>query len=154
MRRSTKVQLGLIIFSKLVTIIFPIPQALLQRSGVPSPSPWIRPSMRTKYQYHLPLEKRKCEYISRVLVAQSCPTLCDPLGHRLPGSSVHGILQARILEWVAIPFSRGSSQPRDQTWVFCTAGRFVTIWVTKEDYLVPNPGCTHWNWVLQKMGQW
>ena len=43
------------------------------------------------------------------------------------GSSVHGILQAEILEWVAIPISRGSSQPRDQTWVSCIAGRFFTI---------------------------
>ena len=52
-----------------------------------------------------------------------------------------GILQARILEWVSIPFSRGSSQPRDQTWVFCITGRFFTIWATREDhtppYLVP-----------------
>ena len=51
----------------------------------------------------------------KLLVAQSCLTLCDYLDCSLPGSSVHGILQARILEWVAIPFSRGSSQPRDQT---------------------------------------
>ena len=47
------------------------------------------------------------------LVAQSCLTLCDPMDYSLPGSSVHGILQARILQWVAISFSRGSSQPRD-----------------------------------------
>ena len=44
---------------------------------------------------------------------QSCPTLCDPMDRSPPGSSVHGILQARILEWVAMPFSRGSSRPRD-----------------------------------------
>ena len=44
--------------------------------------------------------------------AQSCPTLCDPMDCSLPGSSVHGIFQARILEWVAISISRGSSQPR------------------------------------------
>ena len=50
----------------------------------------------------------------------------------LPGSSVHGIPQARILEWVAIPFSRGSSQPRDWTWVSLIAGRFFTIWATRE----------------------
>ena len=49
-------------------------------------------------------------------VAQSCPTLCDPVDCSLPGSSVHGIFQARILEWVAISFSRGSSQPRDEPW--------------------------------------
>ena len=48
--------------------------------------------------------------------AQLCPTLCDPMDCSLPGSSVHGILQARILEWVTIPFSRGSSQPRNQIW--------------------------------------
>ena len=50
-----------------------------------------------------------------MLVAQSCLTLCNPMNYSLPASSVHGILQARILEWVAIPFSRGSSQSRDQT---------------------------------------
>ena len=50
-------------------------------------------------------------------VAQSCPTLCDPVDCSLPGSSVHGIFQARILEWVAISFSRGSSRPRDRTLV-------------------------------------
>ena len=52
-----------------------------------------------------------------MLVTQLCPILCDPMDCRPPGSSVNGILQARILEWVAIPFSRGSSQPRDQTQV-------------------------------------
>ena len=48
-----------------------------------------------------------------VLVPQLCPTLCDPMGCCWPGASVHGILKARILEWIAISFSRGSSQPRD-----------------------------------------
>ena len=50
-------------------------------------------------------------------VAQSCLTLCDPMDCSLPGSSVHGILQARILEWAVMPSSRGSSRPRDQTQV-------------------------------------
>ena len=54
-----------------------------------------------------------------LLVIQSCSTLFDPVDCSLLGSSVHGILQARILEWVAIPFSRGSSQPRYQTQVSC-----------------------------------
>ena len=54
---------------------------------------------------------------AKVLVAQLCLTLCDPVDRSPPGSSVHGILQARILEWVAIPFSRGSFRPRDQTQV-------------------------------------
>ena len=57
------------------------------------------------------------------LIIQSCLTLCDPMDWGLPGSSVHGILQARILEWVAVSFSRRSSQPRDLTQVSCTAGR-------------------------------
>ena len=56
-------------------------------------------------------------------LAQSCPTLCDPMDCSLPGFSVHGIFHARVLEWVAISFSRGSSWPRDQTKVSCIAGR-------------------------------
>ena len=63
----------------------------------------------------------------KVLVAQSCPTLCDPMDCSPPGSSVHWILQARTLDWVPIPFSRESSQPRDGTWVHCIAVRFFTI---------------------------
>ena len=69
--------------------------------------------------------------LSEELVTKSCPTLCNPMDCSLPDSSVHRILQARILEWVAIPFSRGSSWPRDQTRVSCIAGRFFTIWGTK-----------------------
>ena len=60
-------------------------------------------------------------------VAQLCPTLCDPMDCRLPGSSVHGIFRARILEWVAISFSRGSSQPRDWSWVSLMVGRRFTV---------------------------
>ena len=58
---------------------------------------------------------------------QSCPTLCDPVDCSLPGSSVCGILQARIPEWVAIPFSKGSSPLRDTTRVSCVVGGFFTI---------------------------
>ena len=65
-------------------------------------------------------------------VAQSCPTLCDPMDCSPPGSSVHGIFQARILEWVAISFSRGFSWPRDWTQASSVAGRRFTIWATKE----------------------
>ena len=65
-----------------------------------------------------------------VLVAQSCPTLCDPMDCSQPGSPVNGILQARILEWISIPFSRGSSLSRDWTLVSCIAGRFFTNWAT------------------------
>ena len=63
----------------------------------------------------------------KVLVAQLCLTLHDPMDCSLPGSSVHGILQARILEWVAMPSSRGFSQPRDRTQDSCIAVRFFTI---------------------------
>ena len=65
-------------------------------------------------------------------VAQSCPTLCDSVDYSSPGSSVHGILQARILEWVAISFSRGSSRPRDRTQVSRIAGRRCNLWATRE----------------------
>ena len=67
---------------------------------------------------------------SEVKVTQSCLTLCNPMDY-----TVHGILQARILEWVAVPFSRGSSQPRDWTQVFCIAGGFFTSWATREAQL-------------------
>ena len=66
------------------------------------------------------------------LVAQSCLTLCHPMDYSLLGSSVPGILQARILEWVAISSSRGSSWPRDRTQVSRIAGGFFTIWATRE----------------------
>ena len=64
-------------------------------------------------------------------VPQLYPTLCETVDCSLPGSSVHGILQARILEWVADPFSRGSSQPRDWTQVSHIEGGFFTIWATR-----------------------
>ena len=67
-----------------------------------------------------------------VLAAQSCPTLCDLMDCSPPGSSVHGVLQTRILKWVAILFSRGYSQLRDLSRVSCIAGRFFTVWATRE----------------------
>ena len=71
-------------------------------------------------------------------VAQSCPTLCDPMDCSLPRSSVHGIFQARVLEWVAIAFSRGSSQPKDRTQVSCIVGRRFTVWaITLSTVQVP-----------------
>ena len=79
-------------------------------------------------------EKWKCQLLScihvPILLCLSVPMDCSP-----PGSSVYGIFQASTLEWVAIPFSRGSSQPRDQSWVSCIAGRFFTICVTRETHL-------------------
>ena len=73
-------------------------------------------------------------------VAQSCPTLCNPMDCSLPGSSLHGVLQARILEWVAISFSRGSSWPRDRTRVSCIADRCFNLWATREtpEYIMWN----------------
>ena len=75
----------------------------------------------------------------KVLVAQSCPTLCDPMDCSPPGSSVLWILQARILEWVAMPSSRGSPQLRDWTRVSCISSRFFTIWDTREALLSWEP---------------
>ena len=72
----------------------------------------------------------------KVKVTQSCPTLCDPMDY-----TVHGILQVRILEWEAVPFSRGPSQPKDQTQVSCNAGGFFTSWATN-DCLIFTGGCT------------
>ena len=76
---------------------------------------------------HLRARKVECHFVERkVKVTQLCPTLCDPM------NCIHEILQARILEWVAFPFSRGSSQPRDQTQVSHLAGGFFTSWATRE----------------------
>ena len=66
------------------------------------------------------------------LVTKSCPTLCSPIDCSLQGSSVHGIFQARILEWVAISFSRRSSQPRDWTHIFCIGKWILYNWATRE----------------------
>ena len=76
--------------------------------------------------YSIPIWNLAC------LVTQSCPTLWDPLDCSPPGASVHGILHARILEWVAISFSRGSSWPRDQTQVSCIASGFCIVWISRE----------------------
>ena len=63
---------------------------------------------------------------------QLCPTLCEPMDHSLPGPTVHGILQAGLLEWVAISFSRGSLRPRHGTCVSCIASGFFYHWATAE----------------------
>ena len=88
-------------------------------------------------------KKKKMLYILSE-VAQSCPTLCDPMDFSLPGSSIHGIFQARILEWVAISFSRGTSRPRDWTQVSCIVGRRLTVWVTREAHYISNI----WNYFI------
>ena len=76
-------------------------------------------------------------------VTQSCPTPCDPCSP--PGSSVHGVSQARMLQWVAVLFSRGSSWPRDWTWVSRITGRFFTIWAT---LIWPHPNSLHLQWLF------
>ena len=110
------------------------------------PCPWDSPGKNTGVGCHFLLQCMKVKRESEV--AQSCPTLSDPMDCSLAGSSVHGIfqvrvlewgaitfsmdyivygiLQARILEWVAYPFSRGSSQPRNRTGVSCIEARFFT----------------------------
>ena len=82
----------------------------------------------------LTLNLNICQYINTAehFVFQSCLTLCDPMDYSPPGSSVHSILEARILAWVAISFSGGSSRPRDRAWVSCTAGGLFTIWAPRE----------------------
>ena len=82
-------------------------------------------------------------YKVKVKVAQLCLTVCDPMDCSLPGASAHGILQVRILEWVAVPFSRRACKPRDWTQVPCIAGGFFTTWATRETQAYwsgqPNP---------------
>ena len=81
-----------------------------------------------------------------VLVAQSYLILCDPTDYSLPGSSVHRILQAGVLEWVAIPLVRGSSQPRDRIQVSCIAGR-VFVLASLVTQMVKNPPALRETWV-------
>ena len=83
-------------------------------------------------------------------VTQSCLTLCDPMGCSLPGSSVYGIFQERVLEWVAISFSRGSSKPRDWTRISRTTDRHFTVLATREahsGYLSSIPGSGEIPWI-------
>ena len=85
---------------------------------------------------HLPPLSQTVLCVCYAKLLQSCPTLCEPMDCSPPVSSVHRILQARILEWVAMPSSRGSSQPRDPTQVSHIAGGFFTIWATREAQLI------------------
>ena len=91
-------------------------------------------------------------------VTQSCLTLCDPMDCSLLGSSVHGIFQARLLEWIAISFSRRSSRPRNRTWVSHIAGRRFTIWATRDASKVMlkifQANIQQMNWELQYVQVW
>ena len=88
--------------------------------------------------------QHQCMSVSHSVMSNSCyPMLCSP-----PGFSVHSILQARILEWITIPFSRGSSWPRDRTLVSCIAGRFFIVWATGKYYIrvFSNESALHIKW--------
>ena len=119
--------------------------------SLPGSCPWDFPGKNTGVAWHFLLQRKTTATLDQIIpvlevylqtlvymkseseVAQSCPTLCNSMDCSLPLSSVHGIFQARVLEWVAISFSRGSSQPRDGTWVSCIVSRWVTpIWAARE----------------------
>ena len=87
-----------------------------------------------RFLYHLSHQGKKRKKESEV--TQSCLTLCNPMNCSLTGFSIHGIFQARVLEWVAISFSRGSSRPRDWTQVSHIVGRCFTIWATREALVI------------------
>ena len=94
------------------------------------PCPWNSPGKNTGVGCHFLLQCMKVKSESEV--TQLCLTLSDSMDCSLPGSSVHGIFQARVLEWIAISFSRGSSRPRNRTWVSHIVGRRFTVWATRE----------------------
>ena len=101
--------------------------------GLGWPSIWASAmefTLQTPHPNPLPL-LQIAESVCETEFSHCLGTLCV-MDYSSPGSSVHGILQARILKWVAVPFSRGSFQPRNQTQVSCTAGRFFTDWTTRE----------------------
>ena len=95
-------------------------------------------------------------FLSKVLVFQLCPTLCNPMDCSWPGSSVHRILWARIMEWVGILFSRGFSLPSDRTLVSHTAGRFFSVCVTREapNSLSPNSNIKHKRMLQSQIFSW
>ena len=124
------------------SLVLPVQRIMEQFSSV-----WLyQTSLLTQMAFSVPAYLSKGDYISyvhpsynylswkkvKLLVTQLCPRLCNPMDYSLPGSSVHGILQARILEWIAISFSGGSSWPRDRTQVSCIAGRFFAVWAIRE----------------------
>ena len=117
--------------------------------GVAKSRTWLKLSMHVQHQLRIWLILYMFMRVCAKLL-QSCPTFCNPMDCSPPGSSVHGILQARILEWIAMPSSRGSSQLRDQTLVSgisCIAGGFFTCWAMGIVTLLPK----HNNSVLDKV---
>ena len=133
----------------------------LNWSGLPFPSPGDLPDPRleggpeTSKEVSRILGRRFTTWATREVkeseseAAQLCPTLYDPMDCSLPGSSVHGIFQARVLEWVSISFSRGSSQSRDQTCVSSIAGRRFINWATRKPSQVLI--CQFQDWVMKSV---
>ena len=112
------------------------------KTPITLPRPRLSPRGIFKLSYQFLWKKSESESE----VAQSCPTLCNPMDCSLPHSSVNGIFQTRVLEWVAISFSRGYSWPRDRTQVSHIVGRCFTTWATREVlnqdlFQEPIPGC-------------
>ena len=101
--------------------------------------------------HHGQQKSPKCSEVKWSEVTQSCPTLCDPIDCSLAGSSVHEIFQAKVLEWIAISFSRGSSRPRDWTQVSRIVDRCFTAWTTREaptayEFLLLLTFSNSWHW--------
>ena len=118
-------------------------QAWYRQGSLKLPSPgWLTPSQHTLLIMEQCLQVAKVKGLMDLqrlfkrkkesLVTQSCPTLCNRMDCNLPSSAVHGILQASVLEWVAISFTRGSSRPRNRTQVSLIGGRCFTTWATRE----------------------
>ena len=99
-----------------------------------APTAWRKSLLPFQHFSYLILFFNHLINFNKVLVTQLCLTLCDPMDCSLLGSYVHGIVQARILEWVAISFSMESSQPRGQTQVSFIACRFFTIWTIRKQF--------------------
>ena len=115
--------------------LYSICSALLLRISKKEGGASLRPHHHTKTLRYMScfniLNTKYFKIIEKVKVAQSCPALCKPMDCSLPGSSLHGIFQAIVLEWGAISFSRAASRPRDWTQVSCIVDRCFTIWATR-----------------------
>ena len=122
--------------------------------------------LRHKSRFHFTTPSKRCwvpsvmEFLPykqndkrQVWVVESYP-FCDPMNYSWPGSSVHGMLQARILEWLAIPFLRGSSWPRNWAPVSCIAGRFYIIWATRKAWMTREKGCEKEGRGQQRLLRW
>ena len=104
-----------------------LPHKSVLQTGLPPSGQNHSPCCHLRYLFRA--QSERSESVSHLVISDS---LRDPMDCSLPGSSVHGILQARILEQTVMPFSRGSSRPRDWTQVFHIAGRFFTMWTRRE----------------------